>query len=204
MLVELTRDEIPARDVQLLLFAVACERDDFHPVEQCGMDRSKLVRGGDEEHFRQVDVDLEVVISERVVLRRVENLQERGGGIALEADADLVDLIEHEDRVHRAGLFERLHDAARNRADVGAAMAADLRLVAHAAERDAYEFAVHRAGDRLAERRLADAGRSNETENGPSDGHRTGDGSLSSLRSSRPLYTPLSLQLLHRQVLDDA
>ena len=43
-------------------------------------------------------------------------------------------------------------------------MAADLRLVAHAAERHAHELAPRRLGDRLAERRLADAGRADEAE----------------------------------------
>ena len=62
-------------------------------------------------------------------------------------------------------------------------MAADLRLVAHAAERDAHELAVHRARDRLAERRLADAGRADEAED-------------------RPLH--VALQLPDREVLDDA
>ena len=139
--------------------------------------------------LRQVDVDLEVVIAERVVLRRVEHLEQRRRRIALEAGADLVDLVEHEHRVHRARLLQRLHDAAGHRADVGAAMAADLRLVAHAAERDAHELAVHRARDRLAERRLADAGRADEAEDRP-------------LHRERAAL--LRLQLPHRQVLDDA
>ena len=43
-------------------------------------------------------------------------------------------------------------------------MAADLRLVAHAAERHAHEFAPGRLGDRLAERGLADAGRADEAQ----------------------------------------
>ena len=62
-------------------------------------------------------------------------------------------------------------------------MAADLGLVAHAAERDAHELALHRPRDRLAERRLADAGRADEAQD-------------------RPLH--VALQLAHRQVLDDA
>ena len=62
-------------------------------------------------------------------------------------------------------------------------MAADLRFVAHAAERDAHELAVHRPRDRLAERRLADARRADEAED-------------------RPLHVPL--QLPDREVLDDA
>ena len=43
-------------------------------------------------------------------------------------------------------------------------MAADFRLVVHAAEADADEFAVHGARDRLAERGLADAGRTDEAQ----------------------------------------
>ena len=130
---------------------------------------AELVGRGDEQHPREIDVDLEVVIAERVVLRRVEHLEQRRRRIALEAGADLVDLVEHEHRVHRARLLERLDDAAGNRADVGAAVAADLGFVAHAAERDPDELAVHRARDRLAERRLADAGRADEAEDRPLD-----------------------------------
>ena len=46
--------------------------------------------------------------------------------------------------------------------DVGAAVAADLGLVADAAERDADEPPAHRPGDRLAEAGLADSGRPDE------------------------------------------
>ena len=65
-------------------------------------------------------------------------------------------------------------------------MAADLRFVAHAAERDAHELAVHRPRDRLAERGLADARRADEAED-------------------RPLHrSPFAASASHRQVLDDA
>ena len=62
-------------------------------------------------------------------------------------------------------------------------MSANLGLVAHAAERDAHELPRHRARDRLAERRLADAGRADEAED-------------------RPLH--VALELADGQVLDDA
>ena len=80
--------------------------------------------------------------------------------------AELVDLVEQHDRVHRAGLDDRPGDAARLAADVGAAVAADLGLVADAAERDAHELAAHRPGDGLAEAGLADAWRADEREDG--------------------------------------
>ena len=43
-------------------------------------------------------------------------------------------------------------------------MAADVGLVAHAAQRDADEVSAHRLGDRFAERSLADAGRADEAQ----------------------------------------
>src|SRR4051812_36093898 len=67
--------------------------------------------------------------------------------------------------------------------DVGAAMATNFGLVVHAAEADAYERLAHSAGDRLPQRRLADAGRAREAE----------DGCLA-----------LGRELAHRQIFDDA
>src|SRR4051812_8010559 len=99
-----------------------------------------------------------------MVLRRIEDLEKRRRRIALEPDAELVDLVQHENRIHRFRLFQRLDDAAGNRSDVGAAMPADFCLVAYAAEREADEFAIHRPRDRLAERSLPDARRSDETQ----------------------------------------
>ena len=69
-------------------------------------------------------------------------------------------------------------------------MAADLGLVAHAAERHADELAPGGAGDRLADRGLAGAGRADQGED----------------RTAAPvlLDAPLDAQLLDGEVLDDA
>ena len=102
------------------------------------------------------------MVAEGVVLRRVEHLEQRRRRVAAVVGADLVDLVEQHDRVHRAGLLDGPHDAAGQRADVRAPVATDLGLVADAAERDADELAAHGAGHRLAERGLADAGRAGQ------------------------------------------
>ena len=116
---------------------------------------------------RQVELDLEVVVAERVVLGRVEHLEQRRGRVAAPAAGrQLVDLVEQHDRVHGAGLGDGPDDAAGLRADVGAAVAADLGLVAHAAEGDADERAAHGPGHALAEAGLAHAGRPDERDDG--------------------------------------
>ena len=49
VLLELPRQQIPAGDVQLLVFAVAGQRDDLHPIEQRRVHRPELIRRGDEQ-----------------------------------------------------------------------------------------------------------------------------------------------------------
>ena len=145
--------------MELLVDRVAGELDHLHPVAQRRRDRVEDVRGGDEDDLGEVEVEIEVVIAERVVLGRIEDLEHRAGRVAAEVGAHLVDLVDHEDRVAGAGVAQRPDDRPRHRADVGAAVAADLGLVADAADRDPLEAAPERPRDRAPEAGLADAGR---------------------------------------------
>src|SRR5207249_3637242 len=113
---------------------------------------------------REVERHLEIVIGERAVLLRIEDLEQRARRVAPKVVTELVDLVEHEDGVVRAGLLDALDDATRQRADVRTAVTADLGLVAHATERDAAELAADRASDRATERGLADARGTREAE----------------------------------------
>ena len=48
----------------------------------------------------------EIIVAERVVLLGVEHFEQRRAGIALNAGAELVDLVEHHDAIARAGLAD--------------------------------------------------------------------------------------------------
>ena len=161
------RDQVLARDLHLLVLGVAGDADDLHAVHQRRRNVERI-RRGDEHHVGEIVVDLQVVIVEGVVLLGVEHLEQRRGRIAAEIGAHLVDLVEQEQRIRGLGLAHRLDDLAGHRADIGPPVAADLGLVAHAAERDAHELAAGRLGDRFAERGFADARRADEAEDRPS------------------------------------
>ncbi len=164
VLLHLLRDQVALRDRELLLDGVAGQADDLHAVQERGLDRVEDVRRGDEEHLREVVGHVQVVVAEREVLLRVEDLEEGRARIAPVVRADLVDLVEHEHRVRRAGLVEALDDPAGHRADVGPPMAPDLGFVSHASKGQPDELPVESAGDGAAERRLTDAGRPHEAE----------------------------------------
>ncbi|MCA9682910.1 MAG: PAS domain-containing protein, partial [Myxococcales bacterium] len=95
------------------------------------------------------------------------NLEQGRGRITAKVVAELVDLVEDDDRVVGAGALEGLDDATRERADIGAPVAADLGLVTDAAEADADEAATDGPGHALAQRGLADAGRARQAQDRP-------------------------------------
>ena len=107
------------------------------------------------------------MVAERLVLRGVEHLEECRRRVAAVVGRELVDLVEQEQRVFRTGLPQRINDAPGRRADVGFAVAADVGLVAHAAEGEPGVFPVQGAGDADADGGFADAGRADEAEDLP-------------------------------------
>ena len=156
--------QIALGDLDLLVLGIARQLDHLHAVAQRTGDGVEHVGRADEHHARQVERHREIIVAEGRVLLGVEHLQQRRRRIAVEALAELVHLVEHHDGIARLGLADRLDHVAGQRPDIGAAMAPDLGLVMHAAERQPHEFAARGARDRLAERGLAHAGRADEAQ----------------------------------------
>ena len=100
------------RDLDLLLFGVAGKMDDLETVPQCRRNRIHDVGRGDEEHLREVEGQIEIVIPERIVLLGVENLEQRRARIAAHVVAELVDLVEHEYGIFGLRPAEALNDLA--------------------------------------------------------------------------------------------
>ena len=165
MLPELTGQQMLLGDLHLLLQRIARHLDQLHAVEQRLGNILRAVGRGDEQHLRQIERRVEIVIGERVVLRRIERLQHGRGRIAAEIAGHLVDLVEQEHGISCPALPQPRHDATGLRADIGAAMAANLGFVMQAAQRHAHILALERARNRSGDRRFAHAGRADQTEN---------------------------------------
>ena len=159
---QLPRHPVAPRNLHLLCLGVTGDVDDFHAVKERPRNRLKRVRRGDEHHLREVIGHFEVVVLEGVILLGVQHFQHRARRVAAPVTAHLVDLVKQDDRVGHARRLHCLDDAARHRADVGAAVAANLGLVPYAAQRHAHELAVERTGDALAQRGLAHTRRANQ------------------------------------------
>jgi len=180
---KLTRNQVLLGDLHFFFLGVARELDHLQPIQERRRNRIEHIGRRDENHLRQIERHIQVMIGKRIVLLRIQHLEQRRGRIAAEITAELVDLVEHEHGVVGLRAPQALNDAARQSADVGPAMAADFRLVAHAAQRNAGELAPQRPPDGMPQRRLARARRPHKAED-------------------RPLG--IRLELAHGQILDDA
>src|SRR5207244_10372466 len=115
ILSQLTRNEVPLGDLELLTLGVAGEVDGLEPIEERSGYALQEVRGRDEQYLGEVERHSKVMIRERVILRRVEHFQQGRRRISLEGDPQLVDFVEQEDRVLGARLLHPLDDAAGHR-----------------------------------------------------------------------------------------
>ena len=154
-------------DLQFLLIRIRAKLDDLHTVEQGTRDGIGRVGRRDEHAAVQIERNLQIVVAELRILLRIEHFEQRGRWVALVVTAELVHLVEQQQRIAALGLCDGGHDAARHRADVRLAVAADLSLVAHAAERQPRELAVQRLCNRDGDRRLANTRRADQAENLP-------------------------------------
>src|ERR1035437_1197155 len=134
------------------------------PVLQSRRNRVEHVRGGDKKRVREIVIDIEVMVAKRVVLFGIKHLEQCGTWIAAEITSELINLVEQQDRICRAGAFHQLNDLSRHRTDVCPAMTADLGFVVYAAKGKANKLSACRSRDRFAQRCLSDAGGADEAE----------------------------------------
>ena len=97
------RCQISLRNFQLLAIAVTGELDYFHAIAQRRRNWSQLICCADEKDFRKIEGEIEIVIGERIILFRIENLEQRRCRIATIVGAQLVNLVQHHYRIVYSG-----------------------------------------------------------------------------------------------------
>mmetsp|Transcript_47263 Transcript_47263/g.120578 ORF Transcript_47263/g.120578 Transcript_47263/m.120578 type:complete len:609 (-) Transcript_47263:88-1914(-) len=163
---EHARYEVLRRDAHALLQRVAADSNYFHAVAQRPRDGALLVGGRHKDHLGKVKREPEVCVGVRVVLRGVQHLQQRRHGVPAGVVAHLVHLVQQHHGVAAPRAPQALDHPPRHRADVRAAVPPDLRLVAHAPQRQACQRAAQHRCDRVRQAGLAHAGRADEAEDG--------------------------------------
>ena len=156
--------EIALGYLQLFLFCIAADLDEFHPVEQRRGNGIHAVRRGYEEHLGKVVRYFEVPVAEGVVLGGVEHLQKSAGRIAAHIGGELVYLVQQKHGIYSAGVLYAVDYSPGHGADVGAPVSPYLRLVLYAAQAHPYELPAEGARHRRGYGSLAHAGRAHKAQ----------------------------------------
>src|SRR5215510_4628931 len=165
-LFEPARPEISPGDLGLFPLAVPLDTNNFHSIKQRLADRVQRIRRRDEEYLRQIEGQIQIMITERMILCRIQYLKQRRGRITTEITPHLIDLVQHQDRIVHTGPAHGLNDPSRQGTDIGSAMPPQFCFIMYAAQAEPLESPCHRPGNRLSQAGLAYARWSDEAEDG--------------------------------------
>ena len=157
--VQNTRQQMAAGDFNFFLGQVAAEVYDFKTVKQRLLQGAERIGRGNKQHMRQVVVDVNVIVVEKLVLLRVEYFKQSGLGVTLEITPDFVNLVEQKNRITAAGALNGIDNTTRHSTDIGTAVSAYLGLVVQTAQRHPLVIAAKSLGHRFAKGGFAYAGR---------------------------------------------
>src|SRR5437867_4477772 len=105
------------------------------------------------------------MILEGVVLRRIQYFEQCSRRIPAPISAEFIDFVEHDHRIHRAGVAQSSNEPARQSTDISAAMTPYLGFIANASQRHPNKLPAGRARDGFTDRRLSCARRSDQRQN---------------------------------------
>ena len=135
-------------DCAFFVFGIRCEFDYFHSVEQGRGDPLIVVRRCNKNTVGKIHRQFREVVSECLVLLRIQYFEQRRRGISHLARGKFINLIENQDRVHDTCVRQCVDDTSRLRRDIGFSVSAYIGFIADTAERDAGTGAFQRTGNR--------------------------------------------------------
>ena len=183
VIVEQPRQEEAARDLKLLVLAVARDLDHLEPFQERIRDEIEMVGAQEQHGAREVDRKTQVMVGEADAALRIQQLEQQLHHSETALAREPVDAVDDHHRIADACLAQRAHDLAGLGAGKRAAHATQLAGIGGARDADAHVRAVQGSRHGGAERGLAGAGRADEAQCGAWE---------------------IGLELAHREVLDDA
>src|SRR5437879_1957290 len=107
------------------------------------------------------------MVGKGAVLLWIEHFQQRRGRVPAEIGTDLVDFVEQDNRIFAFGAAQALNDPAGHGADIGPPVTPNFSFVPESSEGHADELSAERIGQAFSQGSFPDAGRPNQTQNGP-------------------------------------
>ena len=106
------------------------------------------------------------MVCERIILFGVKNLQQSAGRVSIIRSRQLVHLVQHHDGIGCTAFLDTVHDPPRHCADIGSAVAANIRFIPDTPKADPHILPLQRMGNAAADACFPGTGRTDKQENG--------------------------------------
>ena len=153
-----------AGNVVFLHPGITGQLNDIHAVTQRAGNGAQIICRGDKKHMAQIKWHIDKVIIKGGVLLGIKSFQQGSSRVTPEIARQLVDLVQQHQGVGALGGDHGVDDLAGHGPDIGAAVAADLCLIPHAAQADAHILAVQALGNGAGNAGLADTRRADQAD----------------------------------------
>ncbi len=164
VLLQLLRNQMLRRNVKLFILRIAAHLHYLHTVQKGPRNGLQRIGRSHEEHLRQIQRHLQVMIPESAVLLAVQHLQQCREGVSLIVCTDLVNFIQKKQRIFHSRHADAVGDPSRHGSYIGLPVSPDLRLVPNPAQGNAYIGLFKRPRQGLRNGSLAGSRRSCQTE----------------------------------------
>jgi len=129
---------------QLLLSGIAGKLNYLHSVKKSRRNRAAVIRGRDKNNLAEINRELNIVISEGIVLFRIKGFKQSSCRVTLIITSQLVNFIKKNNRVKRTCLSKRIYNSAAHRAYIGLSVSANLCFITDTTERHSDILSTHR------------------------------------------------------------
>ena len=167
MFIQLLFQQMFFSDVEFFVFCITVDFYDLHTIQKRSRYGLHCIGSGDEQHFRKVQRDFQIMIPKLTVLSSIQHLQQGGGRIpAGVVAAHLIQLIQKHQRILDPGLPNSSCDPPGHGAHIRFSVTADLRLIPDSSETDPHILSVQRTGHGFGNGCFSGSRRSHQTQDG--------------------------------------
>ena len=129
---------------------IAGKADHLHTVQKRCRNSIQGICSAHKEHIGKVIGHIHIVIRKGIVLLRIQHLQKSTGRIPIIGGGQLVNFIQHHNRIGGACLFHTVHNPSGHGSDIGSSMSPDIRLIPYTPQRNPHIFSGQSLGNAFA------------------------------------------------------
>ncbi len=100
-------------DIKLFIFSVSCKTYNLKPIKKCRRNSIQHICSGYKHYIRKIKWNIKIMIGKCIILLRIKCFKKCCRRISSIICSNLINFIQHKDRVFSTGIFHSLNNSTR-------------------------------------------------------------------------------------------